>query len=209
MVDSVTLSSRTRSVTLTRTKDEIEDAVHAEMDDRVDGTFKAIPSARFDVPAERDFYSDQFIEAPQLQRIGNDLIRRWPELADLHQVRIRYLWRKKGATSAGKNVLGKSTKQSGLAAYFGDCDFTVIIAADFARQYQLTNHQMEACIYHELLHIEVGEDEQTGDLILSPRGHDAELFYDEIRRYGFWADSLKGTRDVITQLGLPLDGKSE
>jgi hypothetical protein len=196
-------------VTLTRTRDEIERMARRRPGREAAGRGEADPAARFDVPVERDFYSDQFIEAPTLQRIGQTLIAKWPELADLHQVRIRYLWRKKGAVSAGKNVLGKSTKQSGLAAYFGDCDFTVIIAADFARQYQLTTHQMEACIYHELRHIQVSEDEETGDVILSPRAHDAELFYDEITRYGFWADSLKGTRDVITQLGLDLNGEGE
>jgi hypothetical protein len=209
MIDSITMSTPSESVTLTRTTDEIERTLRRRPGREASGGDAADPRARFEVPAERDFYSDQFIEAPTLQRIGQALIAKWPELADLHQVRIRYLWRKKGSVSAGKNVLGKSTKQSGLAAYFGDCDFTVIIAADFARQYQLTNHQMEACIYHELRHIQVSEDEETGELILSPRAHDAELVYDEITRYGFWADALKGTRDVITQLGLDLTGEGE
>src|SRR5688500_5561533 len=52
-----------------------------------------IPGARFDVPFERDFYHDQFIEAPELQKLGTLLIGKWPELSQLHQVRIRYLWR--------------------------------------------------------------------------------------------------------------------
>ena len=159
-------------------------------------------NARFDVPGDHEFFSAKFMDAPALEAIANSLIGSMPEFGGLEDPTIRYVWQRKGATSAGKMILGKCTKVSGIAQFFGDCDYVVTIAADHARELKLTNHQMQAAVYHELCHIEIGEDEKTGDPIYGARGHDVEMYLDEIRRYGLWRESLEAAAKAFEQLSL-------
>lgn len=166
----------------------------------------ASDGVRFKVPGDHEFFSAKFMDAPTLEAIGVSLIATMPEFNGLDETTIRYVWRRKGALNKGKAVLGKSTPASGYAQFFGECDFVIEIAADHARDFKLTNHQMRAAVYHELHHIEAVEDEKTGELVFSGRGHDVEMFLDEILEFGLWRESLEAAAKAFEQLSLFGDG---
>jgi hypothetical protein len=107
-------------------------------------------------------------------------------LPEFPECSIVYLWKAKGGTPGGTATLGKCLKISGDKTLFsGGKDFEIWFAADHADAMQLTNYQMEALIYHELLHVAKQEDED-GKVKLGVKGHDFEGFVPEIERYGFW-----------------------
>jgi hypothetical protein len=196
-------------VTLTRTREEIEEAARTAVVGTLRKEADELESgARFKIPFGTGFYSQEFLPAPSIAKIGAKLIDKWPELDALEDLTIKYEW-KKGGTQGEKATLGKCTKVSGLAQYYSDADFVIWIAADNCRDMEITDAQVEALVYHELKHISVEEDEQTGEPILAVRPHDVEMFYDEIIRYGLWKDDLKGADEVFAQGRLDLTGEGE
>lgn len=149
------------------------------------------------IPRDADFIGN-FLEARELEDVADELISRWPELRWLSGHTLRIVWKRKGGTSSGNIALGKTGPATGLIGYFSKADWVMWIAADHAREQKLTAFQIEALVYHEMLHCAVeGEDEKP-----SARGHDAELFTDEIRRYGAWRENLQRAAAVF-QAPLP------
>ena len=158
------------------------------------------------IPTDRDFGAD-FLKADELQALGERIIH--DKLADLDdgELIIDYAWKKKGGASGGNSILGKCVKLSGPARYFAlGSHFLVWLGADNCRTRHFDDRQVEALLYHELLHIvrEEHEDEE-GNVVgvtYKTRGHDTELFNDEIKEYGLWRDSLKYLGEVV-QATLP------
>lgn len=147
-----------------------------------------------------DAFVSEYLHDSHLANVGAALIRRrFPHLERNRRpgyemrCKIDYLWREKGGTSAGNLVLGKCVKVSGLARYFsGGSDYVVWLAADHARALRLNKWQLEALLYHELSHIDLDDDDETGEpTAVRTRGHDAEIFYDELAYYGVWRRSLE------------------
>lgn len=186
MVHSVTLSSPTRSVTLTAPTRQ-----HRESGE--------LP---FRIPGDGAFFSQKFIDAPEIARIAAELIATWPEFGGFDELEIKYVWQRKGTVKNGKATLGKCTKVSGLAEFFGECQYVIAIAADHCRAYDVDREKMTALVYHELCHILVDEDEETGDPILGIRGHDVEMFLSEIDRYGLWTADLEAAAKSFEQWSL-------
>ena len=121
-----------------------------------------------------------------------------------------FLWKDKGGTSAGKMKLGACQKPSGLLSFFSGTDFVIWIALDNCKALRLTNRQMEALVYHELLHTDAEEDEDTGEEILGLRAHDFEGFNEELKHYGPWSADLQAVVDMGRQLSLfDQDGGAE
>lgn len=160
------------------------------------------PDATFPIPPDGDFFGATFIDAPDIEAIANGLLFKMPEFAGIGDLRVKYVWSRKGGAKNGKATLGKCTKVSGLAQFFGDCDFVVAISADNCRGFQLTNQQMKALVYHELKHIGLDEDEETGDPILSVRPHDVEMFLSELKHYGLWTSDLQAADSAFRQMRL-------
>lgn len=169
----------------------------------------ADPLETCSAPYSGEFGASDFMYAPQVEVIAQELVRSCPEfdvleaMIDSGKFRVAYLWRKKAAKSCGKTVLGKSIKVSGYARHFSEADFVVEIAADAARS--LTNYQLEAAIYHELLHIgiEYDEDEDGNEtLVIRPQAHDVEMFNDEVQRYGLWKNDLADAAIAFKQAPL-------
>lgn len=148
----------------------------------------------FPVPRDIDFVRAgvEYLEAPDLEAIVEELIEKWPELKGLRHLRLRLLWKQKGSVDA----MARCSKASGFWGHLADVDFVIWAGAREVRGSFLTREQVEALLYHELSHI--GFSEQ-GDV---PRvvKHDAEVFYAEFRRYGVWA------RDMQRFGQLALDG---
>ena len=81
------------------------------------------------------------------------------------------------------------------ASIFTGYDAVVEIAADFTRH--LAAYQLEATVYHELLHLDTND---KGNLVTVK--HDFEGFYAEIDEYGEWRDALNYAGQRFEQLTL-------
>lgn len=172
--------------------------------DGVSGHASTDPRQPVFPPTEAEFESleTDFLESPELDAFKNRLIVQWPEFQSLRQCSIDILWKAKGGASGGKLTFGKCSKMSGLARYYSREDFVIWIAADHVRDHEFTQLQLEALIYHELMHIGVEADEKTGELKWSIVAHDATVFFNEITRYGTWQQDLRILRQSYEQLAL-------
>ena len=163
-----------------------------------------------------------FIPAPDVEAVARALIDDRPNLAHLRERRISYLWRQKGGATGGKATLGQCQRAAGLVRHFGRVHFVIWLAWDHCELARLTRWQMEALIYHELLHAGVergkavvephdfeGFNEllhagvERGKAVVEP--HDFEGFNAELARYGSWQADLQ--RLVRTAHQLPLPGE--
>ncbi len=153
------------------------------------------------IPSDAEFESE-FLPDSRLDDLAQELIGQYHELEHLAEVRIRVCWKQKGGAKAGKSVLGKCTKPSGLLLFFSDLDFVIWLAADHCRAWEFTNHQLEALVYHELCHagVEFDDNDQPKYGVLP---HDLEMFTGELDRYGTWMDDLKRAKLVFDQVAMP------
>jgi hypothetical protein len=155
----------------------------------------------YPLPAGRRWYDEQttalldFIPAPDLERIGLRLIAECEELNFLDDHTIVYLWKRQGGETNGKAVLGKATKTSGLVKHFGKAEWVIWLGADHFYTLEPTCRQVEACLFHELLHC--GEDTENKKAVVV--GHDWQGFSAEVRRYGAWCEGLKSCQEVWEQ----------
>ena len=145
------------------------------------------PRERFDVPGPNAFVDEDdatliydFRHAPDIRDIARLLIKQRESLKHLKRVDIAYFWKREGGRSGGKATLGRCQKPAGLLKHYAEVSYIIWLAADWCRGFQLTNYQVEALIYHELLHTEKKEDK------LSLRPHDFEGFASELYHYGPW-----------------------
>ena len=129
--------------------------------------------------------------------IASDLTR----FGHLRDREVVYLWKASGGKANGKLVLGKCQKAAGLVAHFSKADWVVWLSADHGRDLGLTRWQVEAALYHELLH--AGQNEQTMEPAVYP--HDAEMFRAEIEQYGLWKSDLRFVADCFQGV-LPMFG---
>lgn len=149
----------------------------------------------------------EFLVADDLAALGAVLIDTKPALAGLQGFRISYLWKKSGGSTGGKMVLGKCSKTPPMVRAYRASTFTIWLAADHAREFHLTQLQLEALLYHELCHadLEEVENEKTGEITIRPRvlAHDVEMFHSEIEEYGLWTSELKRAKDTFEQAEMP------
>lgn len=164
----------------------------------------ADPDKRFPVPSDESFAGEEYRDAPELLTVAERLIDDLPEFAELAANRpsLRCVWKQKAKKKQGKTVLGLCNKLSGLTKYFGGCAWTIEVGADACRDLKVTHWQIEALLFHELNHIEVVIDEETGAVSHKVRGEDAYAFVAEIKRYGAWTDGLGAVADAWSQAPL-------
>lgn len=145
----------------------------------------------------------EFARAPEIEAIADALIHAHRALFDhLLDAKVRYLWKAKGGKSAGKDRLGACQKPSGLLAFFSGDDFVIWLGLDNCLAHRLTNRQVEALVFHELLHTNATEDPDTGEIILGINPHDFEGFNEELRVYGPWSSDLERVTEIARQLEL-------
>ncbi len=163
------------------------------------------------MPPSVAFGEGDFIEAPELLRLANDLVRHWPELAFLSEFQGRVLWKRKGGEKGGKATFAKFQVLSGMLEFFSGADWVMWVAADHTRVGEFD--AFEEMVYHELLHAEMVLDEEGESLDppqIRARGHDYEGFLQEIRRYGAWAPDLRSAKAAFEQPLLPgFSGRTE
>ncbi len=159
------------------------------------------PDALADIPSDQTFKDNDdaaFMPALSAQEIGDALIANCPELHYLDGLSIRFVWRRKGATHGGKDVLGKEQKASGVLRMYAQCDFIIVLGADHCQNAELNAWQFEALIHHELLHCDVGDDKDG----LAWRGHDFEGFEENMLRYGAWHADVATAKRAFEQMPL-------
>lgn len=158
---------------------------------------------RVRVPTAEDFAGDEYLDSPDLTSVLKQLIRDYPDTHGyLDRVSVQIVWRAKGGKSKGKMNLGYCAKTSGLAKYFAQSEFVIWIAADTAREQELSDAQIRAAVSHEMRHIgwEDGEDGADGKAVIL--GHDFEGFTSELREIGAWSDLLQEAADAFKQAPL-------
>lgn len=159
------------------------------------------PDAPAWVPGPEEFRraGEEFLPAPDLESIAEALLERHRGLFSwAGEARISYFWKDKGGLSEAKAVLGKCVKLTGLARKGIGGDFAVWLAADTARETELTAWQVEAAVFHELCHI--GWDGAKGRPALEY--HEFEGFRAELREYGAWQPDLQRLVSEVKQLPL-------
>lgn len=223
-IDSITISTPDRSVTLTReTGERIDehlgtgryagvfgDGAEGSDPSASDAAAKQEPRAwRVTAPSQGRFEGADFLQAPELERLVRDLVERHPAFSHLRDARFKVLWKRKGGAGKGKATLGKTQKPSGMLAYFAEFDFVIWVAADHVKGHQFSQQQIEALVYHELCHCgwEENEDDEAvalgapeGRYVVEP--HDVESFAAEIRTYGLWKQDLQEMGEAVRQLRL-------
>lgn len=176
------------------------------------------PTESFPLPTE--IYGEYMV-SPELRRVGEALLDHYTDTTFQHihenlggMPSFAWLWRAKGGKSGGNDVLAKITAPSGLARFYAGVDFVIWVGLDNLRALEPQRWQVEALLYHELLHIGAIEnvDKRTGEIYfesLTLKGHDAELFIEEVTRYGMWRNNLVRVGDAFQQRSLFDEGGGE
>ena len=177
-----------------------------------DKTHKLWQLQRALIPSDESFI-DKYDQATDFQPVSEKLRNLVDDLINEHKlsarnVQLSVMWKRRGGKVAGQAVWGKTVKLSGLAKHFsGGDEFVIWIAADTLRDARVTNYQLEALLYHELLHIDEIED-SDGNSKAVLVGHQFEGFISEIEKYGAWRTSAKSLEQAFKQAPLVPDGVS-
>ncbi len=162
---------------------------------------------QYPIPADKSFAPDdddpvEFKLDFGLDKIANRLIGTiYPEkFGHLADVRIAYLWKRKGGRSGGKLVFGRVMPAPPVLAALAEerVDFVIWLAADHGRDARWTGRHVEALLFHELKHLE--HDLDAGRI--TAVAHDFEGFYDELVEYGSDSPVAREPLERIRQLSL-------
>lgn len=137
---------------------------------------------------------------------GGDLFN--PDHAHLADADIAFMWASAAFSKKGRTVLGqaeevmlraggwqKARMEQQMHEWFGRIPkFIITLAADYCSQ--CSDAEFSALVEHELYHIAQATDEygapkfsrDTGQPVLTLRGHDVEEFTGVVRRYGASAE---------------------
>lgn len=164
------------------------------------------PDDRPRIPFKSDFAGEDFLFNRDAEKLGEALIHKLPEFAifgDL-ELKVAYLWKREGGKKQGRATLGTCTKAPGLVRLFSEqVDYVVAIAADNC--FGMSMWQLEALVYHELKHIQIDtemDDDGTIHFKKNMVGHDAEMFFAEVKRYGAWKRDLETLAAAYAQAPL-------
>lgn len=146
-----------------------------------------------------------YCPAPTIAEAGKTLIARhrtrFPHLHKPFDHAVAFFWKRVGGDAKGRMTLGTCQKTPPLMRTMTRARWVIWIAADNCEG--LTNRQMEALIFHELLHTGMDDKAQP-----QPQGHDLEEFRAVVEEYGFLFHDLRAFRDVM-QLRLFEDGEGD
>lgn len=140
----------------------------------------------FLVPNDSAFAGRLYREAPELANIAEALIEEHGFLDQLANCDIRWYWKRKTGVSKGRVKIGFMKRASDLLGHFSGADFIGWLSATTARDGKFTDTQVEAAVFHQLLHI---DSDDKGNWIFVP--HDFEGFAQEVRHFGTWTEGLK------------------
>ncbi len=141
----------------------------------------------------------EYRAAPEVARMAGEIIAE--HHAHLLGVRVEFCFMSKTPKSKGKEVWGRAKKISGLNAFLAsppypetyedqENDFFVIEVSEEIWN-RLSTTGREALVDHELSHLDIVTDEETGETKLAIVGHDVTEFEAVLRRRGLWNESVK------------------
>lgn len=156
------------------------------------------------VPSDESFAGKAYLDAPQLQALGMELIAAKPRFSHLRNMRIEFLWKRKGTKKSGMVQRGFCRLASDLIGFYAGTDFVIGLCADICLAQGLNQLQIEAALHHELLH--AGSHPETYAAQIWP--HDFEGFALEVDDYGLWTSELQTAGIVFRQLRLFGNGGS-
>jgi hypothetical protein len=165
-------------------------------------TDRNMDGALYPVPEDKAFLSGDWRDGGDIAGIALELIAKHPALfADAARFAIDYRWTRKGGNEGHKVKLGMCVRVSGLTKAFAPhLDFVIWLAADNCREGEFTYFQIEALIFHELLHI--GSSDKGKPAIVP---HDLEAFTREVREYGLWKTDVERMGEAFRQLALDVE----
>ena len=132
----------------------------------------------YPIPLEDSFGGEDFLSGLDLNVMLAKLIDRHPTLfSHLPMSRIICLWKMKGGISKGKQILGKVQAATGLVGFFSEADFVIWLAADHLHEMVPSEKTVEACLFHEMCHIQW--DAQDGKATVVD--HDCAGFAKEVQ----------------------------
>lgn len=133
-----------------------------------------------------------WINAPDLEQIGHDLLEMYPELAPARRVNICFTWERKGGKEEGYTRYEKAVRLGADARILGGFDYRVWLAADHIRAHRVRAIDVEAMLFHALLHVRAGQ----------PKSHEFFGFTHEFNRYGAWRHGLRVAAVTAHQMEL-------
>lgn len=144
-----------------------------------------------------------------------------PDHFHLADADIAFMWAGSTFTKKGRYVLGqaeqvmlraggwqKARMEQQMHEWFGRIPkFIITLAADYCSQ--CSDHEFCALVEHELYHIAQATDDygapkfnkETGQPVLTLRGHDVEEFVGVVRRYG----ASKEVRELVDAANAPAE----
>ena len=155
------------------------------------------------VPPLETFRAGEYLPAPALKEIAEDLLSSNPPFADFQNISIDYLWKKEGGTSKGKAALAKIMKVSGVWTHYTDAEFIIWIAADhllrrFEGTPQAPRRAVEALLFGQLSYLFYDPEKDEASLT----GPDFIGFYHELARYSDEILDLRKVKETVQQLPL-------
>ena len=160
----------------------------------------------FPLPDIEEFYGE-FLPDESLDALLAAIRGHFHAFDRFRGLNIKIFWQNDAGKEEGRIKIGSSSKQNSITRYLANVDWVIFVNHKAAAQYGLTNWQMEACVFHQLMHIEV---EHEGDAIkLKTHPHDIGLFHAEVINYGAWYFDLKNTARSFEQAGLWDDSPAE
>lgn len=142
-------------------------------------------------------YVDMIEKSKEYKKMGDELIRKVPELKWIKECGIKIVWMdstEKKMKSRGHGIVYAECKMlpkwvQALAPY----DFAIIVYSDNCLG--LTENQMRILLWHELLHIGIEEEGLNPIYMTNP--HDIEEFRSIIGKFGLdWVELGEDTPNV-------------
>ena len=130
----------------------------------------------------------EYTLADEVAEVAHEVIDEWPPHLD--DTDIRYLFRDPMQKSQGKEVWASIRKASPTEKLLsGGAELVLIVA--FEAWQALNAKNKRALLDHEFCHVEIVEDEDTGEITYRMVGHDLEEFHAVALRHGPWRDSIR------------------
>ena len=126
--------------------------------------------------------SKEYNENQEVEQIAKELI---PQMGWEHLPDIKFLM----LVTEKNQYLGKCSKATGKWRYLVDKDYVIEVWEDYWST--ATSEQKRALLYHELKHIDYGEEKDDGELVWKIRRHDIEEFNDVVSKYKLWRPELQ------------------
>lgn len=157
------------------------------------------------IPGPSKFGQAPYIDAPELKAIAERLIYEKDALADLTDLQIVYRWKAKGGNQKGWPRLGGIERVSGqtLAFIAGKApDLLVWLAADTLRESAVSELQLEAILFDQLVSVEWSDGDEDGDPTWRLVGPEIMCHLATLEEYGAFTRKLESAKSAFVQPSL-------